>query len=115
MTKRGRSHHRIRLIMAARVCARLIGLLRRTRPPGRRSGLWIQPCWAIHTVGMRFAIDVAFVDRNGNLRRLVRNLPPWRFAFCFGAASVIELAVNHSDSTLRYRRRLLVALRRYPQ
>lgn len=38
------------------------GLLGRTSlDPGE--GMLIQPCWSVHTIGMKFAIDVVFVDR----------------------------------------------------
>lgn len=115
MTKRRNVHRRIHLVLARSVGARMKGLLGRIRPPGPHTGLWIVPCWTIHTIGMKFPIDVAFMDSEGKLRRLVRNLRPGRVAFCFGAASVVEMAVNADDSTLRYRRRLHVALRRFPK
>ena len=48
-------------------------------------------CWAIHTMFMRFAIDVVFVDRDGRAMRLVHALPPWRMAAARGAHATIEL------------------------
>src|SRR5947207_15858950 len=44
------------------------------------AALILAPCAAIHTVFMRFPIDVVFVDRNGAIRTIVRNLQPWRIA-----------------------------------
>jgi uncharacterized membrane protein (UPF0127 family) len=43
------------------------GLLGRDGIPG---ALWIEPCRSVHTVGMRFPIDVAFCDGNGVVVRL---------------------------------------------
>jgi len=103
---------RIRLVRAHGALGRLRGLLCRGRAPGPRSGLWLAPCRAIHTLGMRHPIDAAFLDADGRLLRLARNLPPGRVALCLRAASVVELAVNGVDTPLRYRRRLRVAVRR---
>jgi uncharacterized membrane protein (UPF0127 family) len=64
-------------------------------------GLWIAPCEAIHTVGMRWPIDVAFLDRHHRIRKIVRKLAPWRIAICFTAFSVLELpaGVLHPSGT----------------
>jgi uncharacterized membrane protein (UPF0127 family) len=55
------------------------------------AGLWIAPCEAIHTFGMRTAIDVIFLDRHSRVSKLVSNLKPRRIALCLQAASVLEL------------------------
>jgi len=66
------------------------GLLGRDRlEPG--SALVISPCLAVHTAFMRFAIDVVFVDRDGCVVRIVRDLAPWRMAASWRAQRVIEL------------------------
>src|SRR5690606_21861232 len=52
MTARCQTNHRIRLVRARSMWARLRGLLGRVRPLGRRTGLWLSPCWAVHTFGM---------------------------------------------------------------
>jgi uncharacterized protein len=56
------------------------------------SGLWIAPCEAIHTFGMKTVIDIIFLDRHGRVSKLVHNLKPRRIAVCLKAASVLELA-----------------------
>ncbi|MES2222300.1 MAG: DUF192 domain-containing protein [Acidobacteriota bacterium] len=55
-------------------------------------GLWIVPCESVHTVGMRFAIDLVYVDRKMRVRKVRSGVPPWRMSACFSAHSVIELA-----------------------
>ena len=45
---------------------------------GLEGGLWLEPCRQVHTLRMRFAIDVAHVDRRGVVRG-VRTMPPGRF------------------------------------
>ena len=51
----------------------------------------LAPCAAVHTVFMRFPIDVVFVDREGRVRSIVRNLRPWRVAASPRAYAAIEL------------------------
>jgi uncharacterized membrane protein (UPF0127 family) len=52
----------------------------------------ISPCCSIHTAFMRFPIDVAFVDRDGTVRRIVRDMGPWRMAIALRAHTVVEFA-----------------------
>jgi uncharacterized membrane protein (UPF0127 family) len=70
---------------------RAVGLLARTtiRPD---EGVWITSCRAIHTIGMRVAIDVIFVDGESRVLRAVSNVRPNRLALsCRGAEAVVEL------------------------
>lgn len=55
-------------------------------------GLWIVPCESVHTFGMRFAIDLVYLDRQHRIRKIRRNVVPWRLSACLTAHSVIELA-----------------------
>ena len=56
---------------------RLRGLLGRTKlDPGE--GLLLRPCNGVHTWGMRFAIDVLFLDAQNRVIRLDPSLPPSR-------------------------------------
>ena len=61
---------------------------------GAASALIIAPCCAIHTVGMRFAIDVIFVDRKGRVVRTAAAVPPWRIAIAPRAYAAIEMAAG---------------------
>jgi len=48
------------------------------RDPGEVTGAFVlRPCRQIHTLGMRFPIDVAFCDRDGVVLRTC-TVPPWR-------------------------------------
>jgi uncharacterized membrane protein (UPF0127 family) len=58
------------------------------------SAMLLAPCTSVHTVGMRFPIDVVFVDRQGYAVKVVRNLRPWRIALSFGGRAVIEMAAG---------------------
>ena len=68
---------------------------------GAGEGLWIVPCESIHTFGMQFPIDVIYLDRQRRVRKIRRNIPPWRASVCFTAHSVLELpggAVREKDA-----------------
>ena len=55
-------------------------------------GLWIRPCHGIHTLAMRFPIDVVYLDYAGTVVHVEHNLQPWRFSLILmQAASVLEL------------------------
>jgi uncharacterized membrane protein (UPF0127 family) len=71
--------------------ARRTGLLKRdTLNPGQ--GLWIFPTQAIHTFGMRFPIDVVFIDRQMRVKRIYHQLAPFRLtSLVWSAQSVLEL------------------------
>ncbi len=69
------------------------GLLGRDRLPAGE-GLWIVPCEAVHTFGMRFAIDLVYLDRHMRVKKVKSNVPPWRLSACLSAHSVIELALG---------------------
>ena len=70
---------------------RLLGLLRRQRLAPEEA-LWLVPGKAVHTVGMKFPIDVIFIDRNKKVVGLVPGMVPNRATrFYLGAHSVLEL------------------------
>lgn len=56
--------------------------------------LWIVPCEAVHTIGMKFPIDLIYLDRKFRIRKIRSNVPTWRFSGCLWAHSVIELAAG---------------------
>jgi hypothetical protein len=65
------------------------------RPAGPSEALLLAPCRGIHTHGMRFAIDAAFVDEHGYVLTVVHGLAPWRFHRGVASAyAVIEAAAG---------------------
>ena len=76
---------------AARWRQRTRGLLGRATL-GNDAAMVIRRCRAVHTLGMRFALDLVFVDKAGRVVRIVENVPPGRFCVWGGwrAAHVIE-------------------------
>lgn len=70
--------------------ARLLGLAWLDR--GRAGeGLVIPGCAAVHTFGMRFRLDLVFLDSRGEPLSVRSAVPPWRFASDRRAAAVLEL------------------------
>ncbi|NIR15126.1 DUF192 domain-containing protein [Candidatus Bathyarchaeota archaeon] len=55
-------------------------------------GLWIKPCNWIHTCGMRFPIDIVYVNHDNTVVAIKENIPPNSFTFWVPKAkSVVEL------------------------
>jgi uncharacterized membrane protein (UPF0127 family) len=77
---------------------RTIGLLAtKTLPAG--DGRWLFPCRSIHTLLMRYPIDVIFLDRTGVVL-YQRTLPPWRLSRWVGGANgAVELPVGTLEGT----------------
>ena len=72
---------------------RLRGLL--GRPPlAAGEGLLIEPCASVHTFGMGYALDLAFIDASWRVSKLVTGLRPARLAAGLGAARTLELAAG---------------------
>ncbi len=55
-------------------------------------GLWIVPCQGVHTLGMRFAIDVIYLDAQFRVVHIEENVKPWRITpVRLQAATVLEV------------------------
>jgi uncharacterized membrane protein (UPF0127 family) len=71
--------------------SRLVGLLG-TAAIADGEGLWIVPCRSVHTLGMRYPIDVAFLDARGIVIGVLEGLPPNRVGRVFrDARGALEL------------------------
>ena len=70
--------------------SRLIGLAGLDRERAGR-GLLIPRCSSVHTFGMRFDLDLLFLDRDGRVVELRRSVPPRRLARCAEADATLEL------------------------
>ena len=83
----------VRARVARTLFERIRGLIgTKSLPEGE--GMLILRCNSIHTFFMSFPIDAAFLDRDGNVVKTVRNIRPWRF-FVWGglrAVKVLETA-----------------------
>jgi len=79
-----------RLIPAFDSAARRRGLLQHGELP-EGSAMVIAPTNAIHTFFMKFPIDVAFIGRDGVVRKIREAVAPWRMSAALRAYAVIEL------------------------
>jgi uncharacterized membrane protein (UPF0127 family) len=75
----------VRVAQTAR--ERLIGLA--FAPPG--GPLELPRCRSVHTFGMRYALDLVWLDERRRVVRVDRGVPPRRVRFCRGARSVVEV------------------------
>jgi uncharacterized membrane protein (UPF0127 family) len=70
---------------------RLVGLLKRTRI-GPEEALWLIPSKGIHTIGMKFPIDVVFLNKKNLVIGLISEMGPYRIsAVRLRSHSVLEL------------------------
>jgi hypothetical protein len=58
--------------------------------PGQ--ALWIVPCSGVHSYGMKFDIDILYLDRKHRVRKIRRTMKPRRMSICLRAHSVLELS-----------------------
>jgi uncharacterized membrane protein (UPF0127 family) len=70
--------------------SRLLGLAWLERR-GAGAGLLIPRCSSVHTFGMRFALDLHFLDERGDPLVVHRAVPPRRLAVVPGARAVLEI------------------------
>jgi uncharacterized membrane protein (UPF0127 family) len=70
--------------------SRLFGLAG-LEPAEAEHGLLIPGCASVHTFGMRFELDLYFLDEGGRLISVQRRVPPRRVVRQAGASAVLEL------------------------
>jgi uncharacterized membrane protein (UPF0127 family) len=74
--------------------ARLRGMLARPAP-GPGEGLLLTPCSSVHMYGMRFPLDIAFLDRRGTVVAIYPSLAPGsRTRWHRNAAHALELSAG---------------------
>jgi len=64
------------------------------------NGLWIVPSRGVHTLAMKFPIDVLYLDTKKHVVHVEQNLQPWGVArVSMHTASVLELPGNTLKSS----------------
>jgi uncharacterized membrane protein (UPF0127 family) len=80
--------------------ARLLGLaFLRELPAGH--ALLIPRCSSVHTFGMRFRLDVAFLGADGAVVRVDSGVPRRRVLRCRGAHAVLETTAGDHEAVYR--------------
>ncbi len=62
-------------------------------------GLIIRPCNSIHTIGMKYDIDVIFIDERDYVVKISKAIRAGRFAVCQKSAYVLELPAGTISRT----------------
>jgi uncharacterized protein len=66
-----------------------------------RHALRLEPCRAVHTFGMRSALDLIWLARDGAVVRVDRAVPARRHRLCLRARSVVETRAGEADHFLQ--------------
>jgi uncharacterized protein len=77
---------------------RLLGLSRRERADAG-PGLLIPRCASVHTFGMRFELDLVFLDGSGRVVAVHRRVPPRRVIWQRGARAVLEIPAEEGGES----------------
>ena len=86
----------IQLEVAKSFWKRFLGLMGKKKLP-EGQGLLLTDCNNIHMCFMRFSIDVIYIDKDFQIKKIVRSLKPWiGFSICLSADSTIELAAGEA-------------------
>ena len=80
------------VIVADSFWMRLRGLMFRDRAWLAGRGLLLPRTRSVHTFGMRFSLDLIWLDASGHVIRTERAVPPRRVRSCRGARAVVEIA-----------------------
>jgi uncharacterized membrane protein (UPF0127 family) len=65
--------------------------------------LHLPRCRSVHTVGMRFPLDLIWLGKDGRAVRVDRAVPPNRMKVCPRARSVVEANAGTADAFLAAR------------
>jgi len=63
--------------------------------------LLLAPCRSVHTIGMRFALDLLWLDAADRLIRLDAHVPPRRVRTCLRARAVVETSAGCGERFAR--------------
>ena len=86
------------IIIARDFFTRFRGLMLKKNLSGSE-GMLLTPCNGIHTLFMRFPIDVVFLDSEYTVIKIIPDMKPNRFSpFVKGASHVLEIAANSSET-----------------
>lgn len=80
---------------------RLVGLIGTSKSAFQGgAGLWINPCHGVHTMFMRYPIDVVYLDGDHRVIRIEDAVRPWRMTpMIIESATVIELPAHTAWDT----------------
>jgi uncharacterized protein len=80
----------ITAMLADNYFTRLIGLMGKKQMDDS-GGLLLKKCSSVHTIGMRYALDLVFMDKMGKVLKCAEGVKPFRTASAKGAYYTLEL------------------------
>jgi uncharacterized protein len=80
----------VNIVIASSRRRRLVGLALRRHPPDGWALLFPR-CRSVHTFGMRFEIDVVFLDSSARVLHIAPAVRPWRLVVCRRADAAVEV------------------------
>lgn len=86
-----REENWLEIYVADTFFTRMKGLLGTASLPDRQ-GILLCNCNSVHMVGMRYPLDIVYMDRNDTISKLAENIKPWRFSCCWQAKNTLEVA-----------------------
>ena len=105
----------LRLERAQTIKTRLTGLLGK-RSMSSGEAIWLDPCRAVHTWGMRFDLAIYFLDRSLNVIEWHPRVAPGQVRICLKAFSVVEtIAIASGHCYQTHLDRLQLALRQWSE
>ncbi len=84
------------LLVAGSRRSRALGLARLDELASGHA-LLLEPCRSVHTAGMRFALDLVWLDAAGTPLRVDRDVAPRRLRTCRRARSVLEARAGEGE------------------
>lgn len=102
-------------VLRLRVAETFTSRLRGVHASGKlaeNEGVLLQPCRAVHTFFLRQQLDIVFLDAEGDERRCIHAMPPFRMAWVKGAHKVVELPAAYCRRHPDYLDRIHAAMRR---
>jgi uncharacterized protein len=81
----------LRVLVAAGRLARLRGLAGLRAPLPAGVALLLAPCRSVHTIGMRWRVDLVWLGGDGFVVRVDEDVGAWRVRSCAAARAVLEV------------------------
>ncbi len=88
----------LNICVAETFFTRLKGLLG-TASLTDNQGMLLRNCNSVHMVGMRYALDIVYLNSEGRILKLVENLQPWRASICWAAQDTLEVKAGTISRT----------------
>ena len=63
----------------------------------KNEGLWIFPCNSVHSFGMRYSLDIIYLNSDLQIRSIRKDMKPARISLDLFAKSVLELDAGAAD------------------